>query len=93
MDRPDLEATRGQAARARRHTTVTTHASCPDCRLRFAPAATAYLPACPVCGAPLQHTRGRVELVGFRLFQPADAPMSMPEAIAAEMPAPDPHTG
>lgn len=67
-----------------------THASCPDCRLRFTPAAAAYLPACPACGEPLQTLDGFDGAVGFRLFRLDDAPHSLPQAAAVSMPIPDP---
>ncbi len=65
-----------------------THACCIDCRLRFTPAATAYLLACPVCGDPLQHLTGLAGAVGYRLFSAQDAPNSLPEAIAVSVPIP-----
>ena len=70
-----------------------THASCPDCRLRFTPAAAAYLPSCPTCGQPLQPLDGLDGAVGFRLFRLDDAPHSLPQAVAVAMPTPSPHTG
>jgi hypothetical protein len=69
-----------------------TRGSCPDCRLRFTPAATAYLPACPVCGGPLRVLDRPDAAVGLRLFIPEHAPASSPEAIAVRMPIPDPST-
>ena len=66
-----------------------THASCPDCRLRFTPAAAAYLPGCPECGEPLQPLSG-VEGVGFRLFRLDDARYPLPDAVAVAMPTPGP---
>lgn len=65
-----------------------THACCRDCRLRFTPAATAYLLACPRCDERLQPLAGLAEAVGFRLFRPEDAPSVMPEAIAVSLPIP-----
>ena len=67
-----------------------THASCPDCRLRFAPAAAAYLPACPACGEPLQPLAGLAAAMGYRLFTLEDVPHALPEAIEVSMPIPDP---
>ena len=69
-----------------------THATCPDCRLRFTPAAAAYLPACPTCGGPLQPLNRPDGAVGFRLFAPNDAPDSLAQAIALAMPTPTPPT-
>ncbi len=68
-----------------------THVSCPDCRLRFTPAAAAYLPACPTCGEPLQPMTRLDEAVGFRLFGPDDVPHPLPNAVEVAMPAPGPH--
>jgi hypothetical protein len=69
-----------------------TRASCPDCRLRFTPAATAELLACPACGGPLR-TLDRPDMaVGLRLYAPEHAPAPLPEAIAASMSIPDPPT-
>jgi predicted amidophosphoribosyltransferase len=65
-----------------------THVCCPDCRLRFTPAAAAYLSACPKCGEPLQPLVGLAEAVGYRLFRPEDVPTAMPEAIAVSLPIP-----
>jgi hypothetical protein len=65
-----------------------THACCPDCRLRFTPAVTAYLLACPACGEPLQPVVGLAKAVGYRLFRLEDAPHSLPEAVAVSMPIP-----
>jgi hypothetical protein len=70
-----------------------THVSCPDCRLRFTPAAASYLPACPNCGEPLTRLGGPAEVIGFRLYELDDALQSLPEALEVAMPAPDPHAG
>lgn len=70
-----------------------THASCPDCRLRFTPAAAAYLPSCNTCGQPLQLLDGLDAAVGFRLFGLDDVPHSLPQAVAVATPTPGPHTG
>jgi len=67
-----------------------THVCCPDCRLRFTPAAEAYLIACPECGEPLQAIAGLEHSVGFRLFTLDDPPHAMPEAIAVSVAIPDP---
>ena len=67
-----------------------THAMCPGCRLRFTPAAAAYLRSCPTCGEPLQTLDGLDEAVGFRLFRLGDAAHSLPQAAAVSMPIPDP---
>src|SRR5579859_4300717 len=67
-----------------------THVCCPYCRLRFTPAAAAYLVACPECGEPHQTVSGHAGLVGFRLFTLEDVPHSLPEAAALSIPIPDP---
>lgn len=64
---------------------------CPDCRLRFTPAAAGYLAACPQCGKPPQAIASLEGAVGFRLFRPEDAPLSLPEALEVSMPIPDPY--
>jgi predicted amidophosphoribosyltransferase len=67
-----------------------TQVCCPDCRLRFTPAATAHLAACPECGEPLQRQAGMDGMVGFRLFRLEDVPHALPEAVAVSIPVPDP---
>jgi hypothetical protein len=64
-----------------------THATCPDCRLRFRPALAAHLSACPSCGRPLQTLGGARAAFGLRLFTPDNAPRPLPEAISVAMPA------
>jgi hypothetical protein len=66
-----------------------THASCPDCRLRFPPAVAAYLPACPACGEALQHLARLDQAVGFRLYRLDDVQHSLPEAVEMAMPTSD----
>jgi hypothetical protein len=61
---------------------------CPGCRLRFAPAAGAYLVACPQCGEPPQSIASLGLAVGFRLFEPEDVPPELPEAIAVAVSLP-----
>jgi hypothetical protein len=70
-----------------------THACCPNCRLRFTPAAAAYLSACPECGEPPHPSLGLEGVVGFRLFRLEDVPHSLPEALAVSIPIPDPGGG
>ena len=70
-----------------------THVCCPDCRLRFAPAAAAHLVACPECGWPLQTLAGLEGALGFRLFRLDDVPHPLPEAVAVSIPIPDPGGG
>lgn len=67
-----------------------THVCCPDCRLRFTPAAAAYLVTCPECGGPPQTLAGLEEALGFRLFRLEDVPHPLPEAVAVSIPIPDP---
>lgn len=67
-----------------------THASCLACRLRFTPADAAYLPACPMCGEPMQALERAQAAVGFRLFRVQDSPHSLPQAVAVALPVPGP---
>jgi hypothetical protein len=67
-------------------------ACCTSCRIRFDPAAAAYLAACPACGEPLQPLTTPMEAVGYRLFTLEDAPAALPEAIEVSMPTPDPRS-
>jgi predicted amidophosphoribosyltransferase len=70
-----------------------TRLCCPSCRLRFPPAASSYLIACPDCSQPLQSTDGLESIVGLRLFEPNGLPASFPEAIAVSLPVPEPGAG
>jgi hypothetical protein len=70
-------------------TTSMTHLCCPSCRLRFTPAAAAYLTVCPQCGEP-PFAAAAEGTVGFRLFRVEDVPQSLPEAIAVSIPIPRP---
>ena len=63
---------------------------CPSCRLRFTPAAAAYLVSCPECGRPPERIANFESLVGFRLFGPQDTPNPVPEAIAVAIPVHEP---
>ncbi len=62
-----------------------THIACPSCRLRFTPAAAAYLLACPECGRPPQPILAAEGLLGFRVFVPEDVPQEFPEAVAVSI--------
>ena len=66
-----------------------THVCCPDCRLRFIPAAAAYVVACPQCGEPPQTLADPEEVFGYRLFRLRDVPDLLPEAVAVALPIPD----
>lgn len=66
-----------------------THVYCPECRLRFTPAAAAYLDACPECGERLRASSLR-GTVGFRLLRLEDVPHPLPRAVAASIPVPEP---
>jgi hypothetical protein len=70
-----------------------TNACCASCRIRFTPAAAAYLTACPVCGEPPQLLAGPAEALGYRLFRLEDTPRALPQAIEVSMPIPDPGSG
>ena len=67
-----------------------TSLGCPHCRLRFTPAAGAYLVACPECGEPPQLIAGLERMFGFRLVGPEDLPHELPHAVAVSVPVPDP---
>ena len=67
-----------------------THVGCLSCRLRFTPAAGAYLVACPECGRRLQKIAGAESVVGFRVFVSEDVPHELPEAVAVPIPIADP---
>jgi hypothetical protein len=66
-----------------------THLCCPRCRLRFTPAASAFITTCPKCGESPQPV-SRESSLGFRLFRPEDIPHELPEAAAMSIPIPDP---
>ena len=69
-----------------------THVCCPRCRLRFTPAASAYITACPECGEPPQQTTSLEGTLGFRLLGPEDPPIEQPQAVAVSIPVPEPRT-
>jgi hypothetical protein len=70
-----------------------TQVGCPNCRLRFTGAASAYLVACPECGLAPQAIVDAQSVVGFRLFVLEDVPPERPEALAVAIPFPDPGAG
>lgn len=61
-----------------------THTLCPRCRLRFTPAASAYLLTCPACGGPAE-TAGSERAIGCRLFEQVTIVDLLPAAIAAAL--------
>jgi hypothetical protein len=67
-----------------------THVCCPSCRLRFSPAAAAYLVACPQCGEQLEPIVSLKAVLGFRLFDAEEALPSLPQALAVSIPVPEP---
>jgi hypothetical protein len=66
-----------------------THLCCPRCRLRFSPAAGAYLVACPECGE-LPQSSSLEATVGFRMFRLEHGANSLPEAVAVSLLIPEP---
>jgi hypothetical protein len=70
-----------------------THLCCPSCRLRFTPAASAYLTACPECGQPPRPLSDLRSAIGLRLFRVEDLPQPLPEAVAVSIPVLDPDAG
>lgn len=67
-----------------------THVCCPNCRLRFTPAAAAYITACPECGNSPQPAASLERTVGFRLVGPEDLPHELPYATAVSITSPKP---
>ena len=67
-----------------------THLCCAACRLRFTPAAAAYIVACPECGDPPQPIASVERTVGFRLVGPEDLPYDLPYATAVSIALPVP---
>lgn len=66
------------------------HVCCPLCRLRFTPAAAAYITACPECGGPPQASASLERTLGFRLVGPEDLPHELPYATAIAIALPEP---
>jgi hypothetical protein len=69
-----------------------TRLCCARCRLRFTPAAAAYIIACPECGEPPQPLASLQSTVGFRLVGPEDLPHQLPYAAAVSIALPNPRT-
>jgi hypothetical protein len=67
-----------------------THVCCPACRLRFTPAAAAYMIACPECGDSPQPVAGLECALRFRLVGPEDLPHELPHATAVLITFPGP---
>jgi hypothetical protein len=67
-----------------------THVCCPCCRLRFTPAAAAYIIACPECGDPPQTIASLERTFGFCLVGPEDLPHELPYATAVSITLPEP---
>jgi hypothetical protein len=70
--------------------TAVTHLCCARCRLRFTPAAAAYIIACPECGDSPQPIASLEATFGFRLVGPEDLPGELPYATAIAVTFPDP---
>jgi hypothetical protein len=66
-----------------------THLCCPRCRLRFTPAAAAYIVACPECGELPQPIASLGRTFG-RLVGPEDLPDELPHATAVSITFPEP---
>jgi hypothetical protein len=67
-----------------------THICCPRCRLRFTPAAAAYIIACPERG-DLPQTIASLECtLGYRLIGPEDLPHELPYATTVSITLPEP---
>jgi hypothetical protein len=62
-----------------------THLCCPACRLRFTPAAAAYIIACPECSDSPQPMTSLERAFGFRLVGPEDLPHELPYAAAVSI--------
>jgi hypothetical protein len=67
-----------------------THLGCRRCRLRFTPAAAAYITACPECGDSPQRIASLEGTFGFRLVGPEDLPHELPCAAAVSITFPEP---
>ena len=67
-----------------------TRLCCPRCRLRFTPAAAAYITACPECRDWPEPITSLERTLGFRLVGPEDLPHELPHATAGAMTFPEP---
>ena len=70
--------------------TAMTNLCCPRCRMRFTPAAAAYIAACPECGDSPQPMTSLERTFGFRLVGPEDLPHELPYAAARSIALPEP---
>lgn len=84
---------RTKASSSLQNGSAMTHACCVSCRIRFTPAAAAYLTVCPGCSQPLQRLAGPAGAVGYRLFRLEDTPRPAPDAIEVSIPIPDGGSG
>jgi hypothetical protein len=71
-------------------TRPTTRLCCPHCRLRFTPAVSAHILACPECGDSPQPIASLELTFGFRLIGPEDLPYELPYATAVSIALPRP---
>ena len=71
-------------------TAAMSHLCCRSCRLRFTPAAAAYIVACPECGEPPRPIASLERALGFRLVGPEDLPHELPYAAARSIALPEP---
>jgi hypothetical protein len=69
--------------------TAMTNLCCPRCRMRFTPAAAAYITACPECGDSPQAMTSLERTFGFRLVGPEDLPHELPYATAVSITFPE----
>jgi hypothetical protein len=67
-----------------------TRLCCPRCRLRFSPAAAAYMTACPECRRSPEPITSLADTLGFRLVGPEDVPDELPDATAGSITLPEP---
>jgi hypothetical protein len=63
---------------------------CPHCRLRFTPAAAAYILACPECGDSPQPIVSLEQTFGFSVVGPEDLPDELPYSTAVLITFPEP---
>jgi hypothetical protein len=69
---------------------ATTHLCCAQCRLRFTPAAAAYVVTCPECGDTPRAIASLELTFGFRVIGPEDLPHEFPYATAVSIALPTP---